>query len=102
MNWLNAGLIILVVNLGIAGCEARIADESTPAQAYTECQDPRPQICTRENVPVCATRDTGIRCVTTPCPSTERRNYGNACLACLDTDVMWYEPGVCTDTGDVR
>ncbi len=29
--------------------------------------------------PVCGSIDTGIRCVTTPCPSTEEKTFGNVC-----------------------
>jgi hypothetical protein len=55
----------------------------------------RPEICTREYVPVCGLRDTGIRCVTPPCPSGEWRTYGNACEACSDASVTGYTEGAC-------
>jgi len=66
--------------------------------SYKKCKDPRPQICTREYRPVCATRDTGVRCVTTPCPATELKTYGNACSACGDSKVLGYRPGACKST----
>lgn len=59
------------------------------------CSDPRPQACTTEYRPVCATRDTGVRCVTTPCPSSERRTYSNACSACADAKVYDHVAGEC-------
>jgi len=62
---------------------------------YIECTDPRPQICTREYRPVCARVDTRVRCVTTPCPSTRLKTYGNACSACGDKKVYGYIPGEC-------
>lgn len=68
-----------------------------PLQFATYCEDPRPQICTRDYRPVCATRDNGIRCVTTPCPSTETATYGNACDACADPAVYYHQPGECKD-----
>lgn len=52
-------------------------------------------MCTREYKPVCANRDTGIRCVTTPCPAAEWKTYGNACDACSDKAVTGYRPGAC-------
>jgi hypothetical protein len=47
--------------------------------------------------PMCALRDTGVRCVTTPCPSEEWKTYGNVCSACRDPDVMGYKQGECPD-----
>lgn len=72
-----------------------------PQQAeFIECTLPRPQVCTFINMPVCAVRDTGIRCVTTPCNSTERINYANACSACSDPNVLSYTDGVCADVSE--
>lgn len=61
-----------------------------------QCKDPRPQMCTKEYRPVCATRDTGVRCVTTPCPSTELVTKGNACTACADEKVFSYVQDACS------
>lgn len=63
------------------------------------CPKERPQMCTKIYKPVCATRDTGVRCVTTPCPSTEVRTYGNDCTACADEKVIGYVHGECV-TGE--
>jgi hypothetical protein len=46
-------------------------------------------------LPVCATRDTGIRCITTPCPSTERKTMSSACSACSDPRVVSHVKGEC-------
>jgi len=62
---------------------------------YTQCKEPRPQICTREYRPVCAEVDTGIRCVTTPCASTKLKTYATGCTACADPKVIGYRPGAC-------
>lgn len=70
---------------------------TTPVGIYTECKDPRPQACTREYRPVCGKVDTGVRCVTEPCPSTELKTYGNACTACADTKVFGYWPNACPE-----
>ncbi len=61
----------------------------------TMCKEPRPEICTKEYLPVCAQKDTGVRCVTTPCPSTEDVTYSNACVACSDSKVHGYVAGAC-------
>lgn len=68
------------------------------AQALPEpgtCTDPRPQVCTMDYNPVCADRDTGMRCIKAPCPATENKTYSNACHACADPKVRHYRPGAC-------
>jgi hypothetical protein len=60
-----------------------------------QCTEPRPQICTMDYTPVCATRDNGTRCATTPCESTETATYANACSACADPAVMYHLPAAC-------
>jgi len=66
---------------------------------YQECplREERAQMCTREYAPVCAERDTGIRCVLPPCSeATEMKTYSNACTACADLDVYgYYGEGAC-------
>lgn len=59
------------------------------------CDDPRPEICTHRYQPVCGLTDTGVRCITTPCPSTGTKTFGNACVACSDESVSAYYPGEC-------
>lgn len=81
-----------LAGLFLAGCSARTVQ---PPEDFKQCSDPRPQMCTREYKPVCANRDTGIRCVTTPCPAAEWKTYGNACDACSDKAVTGYRPGAC-------
>ena len=68
--------------------------EQIPLNAV-QCTDPRPQICTMDYTPVCATRDNGMRCATTPCESTETATYANACMACADPAVMYHLPAAC-------
>ena len=80
-----------------AGCRSQ---RSTPpvseaVRDAVECTDPRAPICTQDYLPVCGLRGTGIRCVTTPCNSSEWKTYSNACVACSDPSVELYRPGVC-------
>ena len=87
--------IVLTSALMAASCSA-----SGPAESElvsVECSDPRPEMCTRDYRPVCALRDSGIRCVTTPCPSTEWKTYSNGCSACADSEVQGYRPGTCEE-----
>ncbi len=86
----------LVLILGLTACNQDIPPADNHADAaMTQCADPRPEICTFEYNPVCGLQDTGIRCVTTPCPSEEWRTYGNACSACADEKVSGYKAGAC-------
>jgi len=86
----------ILASFALAGCAANDAKPLPKQDAlYKACNEPRPQICTREYRPVCGTRDTGIRCVTTPCASQEHKTYGNACTACSDPKVIEYRSGEC-------
>ncbi len=97
MRWMS-GLVA-----GVAVAAACHTDGAPPPAADRgdpiPCSEPRPQICTKEYRPVCGTRDTGIRCVTAPCDSSEPRSYGNACTACSDPKVGSYVAGACEDAG---
>lgn len=71
---------------------------SAPAQVPvtdTACTGPRTKMCSTISAPVCATRDTGIRCITTPCPSSERKTFSSACAACRDPQVSGWTEGAC-------
>jgi hypothetical protein len=94
----------LLLPLLLAACsQAPVASEGAPPpkdppadrHGPVMCKDPRPEMCTALYDPVCATRDTGIRCITAPCPSTEQKTMGNSCSACNDPKVMSYVPGEC-------
>ena len=97
---------VAILMLLSACCTQRPANPATfepqpPASQSDQrfdCPEKRPEVCTFEFAPVCATRDTGVRCVTTPCPSTEQATYSNGCTACADNKVISYQPGACGDT----
>jgi hypothetical protein len=71
------------------------ADASSGRLAFVTCESPRKSVCTREYRPVCAEVDTGIRCIKAPCPSSEKKQYGNGCSACADEKVIGYFPAAC-------
>ena len=74
---------------------AEPADPAGAPPVPVACEDPRPELCAQVYDPVCATRDTGVRCVTTPCDSTETREYPSGCDACSDPKVLSYVAGRC-------
>jgi hypothetical protein len=95
MNPLRA-IGIALSCLCLACPSAPRASDGAPVEPQSQaCEDPRPEICAQIYEPVCAERDTGIRCVKAPCDSTERREYPNACAACRDPKVHSYTPGPC-------
>ena len=75
--------LVLVLLLG--GCSA-----SGPARLGTTaeqaCMEPRPQVCTMDYRPVCASLATG-----------ERKTYANACGACADSAVVSWHEGECQE-----
>jgi predicted methyltransferase len=59
------------------------------------CTEPRSKRCTKDYRPVCATVDTGVRCIKAPCPGSELRTFSNACMACAEPKTLGYRNGVC-------
>lgn len=88
-------LSILFSVILLAACSEHARGVSASDELAVECRDPRPQMCTQEYRPVCATRDNGVRCVTTPCNSTENTTYPNGCTACADPSVYYLRAGAC-------
>lgn len=77
------------------------APAATGRMAFTQCDsEHRPEMCTKEYRPVCAEIDNGVRCITTPCDSTDQRNFGNACMACADPAVTGHWPVACEALGN--
>ena len=64
--------------------------ESPPDAAgrVVECVDPRPQMCTMDYAPVCATLS-----------NAARQPYPNGCAACADPEVTGYIDGPCPTAG---
>jgi hypothetical protein len=69
--------------------------------AFHQCDpDKRPDMCMHLYKPVCAEVDNGVRCVTTPCNSTDKKNYPNGCSACADPKVVGHWPVPCEQLGN--
>ncbi len=100
-------LSVFILALLIASCaaqqQAQPQSQHRPQKTdFRECPEQRPQICTREYMPVCATRDTGVRCVTTPCPSSEQKTYSNGCEACADKKVLGHIANACAQDANTK
>jgi hypothetical protein len=88
--------LVTSVCIGAACSSSPSAPASVEAERETtECAESRSPICTQDYRPVCALRDNGVRCVTTPCDSTEWKTYSNGCSACSDPAVFSHRPGAC-------
>ena len=88
-------LFMTLCATGLIACSNPEPGKPVANEDAVVCKDPRPEMCTQEYLPVCATRDNGVRCVTTPCESTETVTYSNGCMACSDPAVYFYHPGAC-------
>lgn len=100
-------LSVFIFALLVASCAPqqqaqRQSQPSLPKTDFKECPEQRSQICTREYMPVCATRDTDVRCVTTPCQSSEQKTYSNGCEACADKKVLGYVANACTQAPSAK
>ncbi len=85
-------LLTLVLWTACANRPSEEASTSTPSPSATPapkseflvCQDPRPEACTREYLPVCAHTMSG---------TLETRP--NACVACADKTILGHRPEAC-------
>lgn len=74
--------LTLLLMLPLAACS--YSDEKPSYAGLTLCPEVRPQICTREYNPVCATlNDGGIK------------TYSTGCTSCADENVIGYKFGEC-------
>ncbi|MCW5772119.1 MAG: hypothetical protein KIT16_10825 [Rhodospirillaceae bacterium] len=60
------------------------AEKPATPPGIATCTEPRPQMCTQDYKPVCATKADGTR-----------RTYSNGCMACADKSVVSHVPGPC-------
>lgn len=63
------------------------------ANNFVACKNPRPEICYEVYAPVCAVRETKMRCIVAPCAATEQISYPNDCNACADPQVIGFASG---------
>lgn len=72
---------MVITCLALTACASGASDKMETAPGATVCEDPRPQVCTMDYRPVCATLKDG-----------STRTYSNGCGACADVEaVSWVE-----------
>ncbi len=87
MPWLLGCLLFASFSFVMIGCTSVSSNapaNNGPSAALTPCEDPRPEICTMDYVPVCGELDDG-----------GQKTYSNACNACADPRVTGYRPDPC-------
>ena len=78
-------LIPIALSL-LAACASKTPGESPAAAAGNLCAEPRPQICTADYRPVCASLNDG-----------SLKTYANGCSACGDPDVLSWIENACSE-----
>ena len=84
-------LALLASSIFVAGCNNSVSTSEPDPAASAEtgptlnlCADPRPEMCTQEYNPVCATLKDGTK-----------KTYANGCTSCADANVTGWLPGEC-------
>lgn len=80
---LAVSLCVLVVGCATKGDEKNNINEPGALDLII-CEEPRPQICTREYDPVCATMMDG-----------SSKTDSTGCASCSDPDVVGFKKGTC-------
>ena len=90
---LKISRMFLLVSLSLLSVACATAyDKENENNNYNEpgaldlilCEEPRPQICTREYNPVCAKLHNGVS-----------KTHSTGCTSCSDPDVVGYKMGAC-------
>jgi len=78
-------LVLVVWPLLLGGCAATTADTKSPVKLQ-DCEEPRPQVCTMDYRPVCASLSDG-----------SSKTFSNGCSACADSRVEGWHDGACAE-----
>ena len=78
-------ILLVLISVLFSACAADDEKNIEPLlSGLTICEDPRPQICTREYNPVCATYK-----------DASKKTGATGCSACSDPEVIGYIMGAC-------
>ena len=83
MNRLVSFLIMVPF---LAACTSADKGKAGLMSDITRCEEPRPQVCTMDYRPVCASRRDGTT-----------KTYSNGCGACSDIEVVSWVENACTE-----
>jgi hypothetical protein len=81
MNYLVPFLIMVPF---LAACTSVGKGKAGLMSGITQCEEPRPRVCTMDYRPVCASLRDG-----------ETKTYSNGCNACADADVIAWVENAC-------
>lgn len=84
LTLLTGVLLATGCNNSAATSEPDPAASETVSTPLNLCTDPRPEICTQQYDPVCATLKDG-----------SQKTYASGCTACSDSSVVGWLPGEC-------
>ncbi len=89
MNYIKITALLLPVTLLLSsGCNGSIPalEETVKPVEMTQCTDPRPEVCTMDYTPVCATKKDG-----------NTKTFFNGCAACTNSEVIGHRPNSCEE-----
>ena len=77
---------LAVALLTLGACASSPDGESMSSANATQCEEPRPQVCTADYRPVCANLKDG-----------SSKTYSNGCSACGDAEVVSWVENACPE-----
>jgi hypothetical protein len=83
---MKRNLLVVSISLLLEACVSVSPGKVMVAESSTVCEDPRPQVCTMDYTPVCATlMDDSVK------------TYSNGCGACADAKVKSWVADACPE-----
>ena len=83
---MSRNILIAVISLLLGACASGSPDKASAVAGVTVCEEPRPQVCTMDYTPVCATLQDG-----------SVKTYPNGCGGCADVNVKSWVPDACPE-----
>jgi hypothetical protein len=83
---IKRNLLIASISFLLGACASGTPDKALAIEGAVVCKDPRPQVCTMDYTPVCATL-----------PDGSVKTYSNGCGACADASVKSWVADACPE-----